>query len=41
MKTLDIAFNLYEHYGQVAEIKAYYGLLAQYGYVQAAFESKD
>jgi len=41
MKTLDIAFNLYEHYGQVEEIKAYYGLLAQYGYVQAAFESKD
>ena len=41
MKTLDIAFNLYTHYAQVEEINNYYGLLAIYGLVQAAYESKS
>lgn len=41
MRTLDIAFNLYSHYGKVEEINNYYGLLALYGLVQAGFESND
>lgn len=41
MKTLDLAFHLYEHYGQIEEINNYYGLLANYALVQAAFESGD
>jgi unsaturated rhamnogalacturonyl hydrolase len=40
MKTLDIARNLYIRYGQVEEIKHYYGLLALYGLCQIAYESK-
>lgn len=41
MKTLDIAFQLYDHYDQIEEIKAYYGLMAFYGLAQAAYEAKD
>lgn len=41
MKTLDIVFELYEHYGKVEEIQHYYGLLALYGLVQAAYEKAD
>lgn len=41
MKTLEIALRLYDHYGQVEEINHYYGLLAQYGLVQAAHEKGD
>lgn len=40
-KTLDIAFALYKHYGEVEEIQHYYGLVALYGLVQASFEKGD
>lgn len=41
MKTLDIVYNLYSHYGQVEEIRNYYGLLALYGLVQASYEKAE
>lgn len=41
MDTLDAALNLYTHYAQAEEITHYYGLLAQYGLLQAADEKKD
>lgn len=41
MDTLDAALNLYTHYAQTEEITHYYGLLAQYGLLQAADEKKD
>lgn len=41
MNTLDAAINLYTHYAQTEEITHYYGLLAQYGLLQASYEKKD
>lgn len=41
MKTLDIVYNLYKHYGQIEEIRHYYGLLAIYGLVQASYEKAE
>lgn len=41
MNTLDTAFGLYRHYEEVEEITHYYGLLAIYGFAQAALEKKD
>ena len=38
MRTLDVAWNLYIKYGQLEEIKHYYGLLALYGLGQTAYE---